>query len=167
MKKILLLLTLSTFLLSNGLEGTDYIPRAVNFLIFVSILYYILADKIRDAMSSRQSDIQNQLSAAQDKLAQSKKQKQQSISKVTESQKMAKDIIKTAEDECKSISKKYKEQTKNNISSLKKSYEDKMSMQLRQVKIDVTKDILDSFVDDSLDSLTKEKMINIISKKVA
>jgi F-type H+-transporting ATPase subunit b len=167
MKKILLLITLSSFLFSSSLEGTDFIPRLVNFLIFAGIIYYLIADKIKDALNSRTTEIQTTLTQAQEKLSQSKKQKLQASNKAQESEKMSLDIIKVAKEDCKVITKKYKEQTKQSIISMKKVYEDRIDLEARQARIQSTQEILNSLIDDSLDSLSQEQIINIINKKVA
>lgn len=168
MNKILLVVFISSsFLFGSSIETTDFIPRVVNFTIFAGIIYYLIADKLKEFLGSRQEEIRSKLSEAQEKLANSKKQKLQAFTKIQESEKMALEIIKVAKDECKNIKKQYKEQTNQSLASMKRTYEDRMLLDARRVKIEVTKEILDEFVDDSFSSISQEQIINIINSKVA
>ncbi|VAY87732.1 ATP synthase F0 sector subunit b [hydrothermal vent metagenome] len=167
MNKILLLVCLSSILFGADIMETDFIPRVVNFLIFVGIAYYLIANQIKDMLNKRKEDIQQQLAQAQEKLANSKKQKIQASIKIQESEKLSLDIIKTAKDECKNIDKRYKKQTEQALLSIKKGYEDKMKLDTRRAKVEVTKEVLNDFINDSFNSISQEEIVNIINKKVA
>ena len=90
---LLLLLCLSPMALfaagEVNFKETDFIPRVVNFLIFVAILYYLVYDKLVAYFKSRKTDIEKQLQTAQDKLLKSKKQKTDIKNKILENEKLA------------------------------------------------------------------------------
>lgn len=167
MNKILIIAFSSSMLFGSDIYDTDFIPRLVNFLIFAGIIYYLLFDKLRVFLDDRKEGIQGKLSQAQEKLSSSKKQKIQAHSKIQESEKLALEIIKMSKDECKHIAKQYKKQTEQMLITIKKSYEDRMILDARSVKIDITKNILDDAVDDAFSSISQDQIVEIINTKIA
>jgi F-type H+-transporting ATPase subunit b len=168
MNKILIIMfSLSSFLFSSDLMNTDFVPRLVNFLIFVSIIYYLIADKIKLALSSRQENIKTSLEKVQKKLQESKKIKESMNLKLEKSEKLAADIVKNAKKDCETISKKYKIQTEVLIENIKKSYKDKTDVKSRLLKIEVTSEILDDFIIQSLGKVSNQDISNTIKKEVA
>lgn len=166
MNKILIITSLSSVLFGADIYDTDFIPRAVNFLIFIGILYYLLADKFKTFLDNRKEEIQGRLTQAQEKLANSKKQKIQASTKIQESEKLALEIIKTAKNECKNIAKQYQKQTEHMLSSMKKSYEERMMLDTRSAKVDIAKIILNDVVDNSFGSISQEQVVKIINNKI-
>ena len=167
MKKLVLFFLGSSLLFGSDLSTTDFIPRVVNFIIFVSILYYILADKIRDFLKGSTEEVQKRLQEATSKLDASKKQKSNASNKVHESEKLALEIIKQAKDEGKIIAKQYSEQTKRMMSTIKKNHEEIMMLDSKKVQREVSKEILEQVIDESLDSLSQAQMIQILNQQIA
>ncbi len=97
MKMKYLLVIIAVFLpivlLANGDSGhyealtgreTDYIPRIFNFTIFVGILYYLLANPIKNFFKGRKEGIANQLKEIEAKLQASKDEKKEAEARVEE-----------------------------------------------------------------------------------
>ena len=173
MKKLLyiLILILPAFVYasgaSEGSEGTDIIPRTINFLIFAAILYYYIANPIKDFFNGRKNSIADRLNAIQDKLKESSNQKIE-----------AKELIEKAKIEAKSIIEVSKNETEQTsilpdsrihiwAEHLEKSFDDQISIEQRKMTRTVISEILDEvFSKDSL-SLEKEELLDIVMKKVA
>jgi F-type H+-transporting ATPase subunit b len=57
----------SRYFIQTGREN-DFWPRVVNFTIFASLLYYLVANPIRDFFKGRSAGIATQLSEIEEKL---------------------------------------------------------------------------------------------------
>lgn len=77
----MLLLLPAVMFASGAVEGegkTDIVPRVINFAIFASILYYLLAKPLKEYFTGRTTEIADRLSSIQDKLKESKDAKDRS-----------------------------------------------------------------------------------------
>ena len=91
MKKIVLLslLIVPAVLLASGGDAessryfaqtgreTDFLPRAVNFIIFASLLYYLIANPIKNFFKGRTEGIAAQLNEIETKLQAAKDEKKE------------------------------------------------------------------------------------------
>lgn len=163
-------------LLANGDSGhyealtgreTDYIPRIFNFSIFVGILYYLLANPIKNFFKGRKEDIANQLKEIEAKLQASKDEKKEAEARVEESKVKAEDIIKTANKEAEILSSKIAENSDKELIILEKQHEDKMILEERKVARDTIDEVLDENISNDDIHLDGKKVIDLISKKVA
>ena len=65
---LLLVAPIFAFGAGNGSGEYDIVPRVINFVIFFSILYYLIAKPIKAAYNGRINSIANRLNAIQEKL---------------------------------------------------------------------------------------------------
>ena len=85
---------------------TDFVPRIFNFLIFAGVLYYLLADKLKGFLVSRQDAIAKQLKDIEDRLHLAKKQQKDAKALLKNSDKKAKEIVADAKKEALFLSDK-------------------------------------------------------------
>jgi F-type H+-transporting ATPase subunit b len=178
MKHILVVVAifLPMVLLANGDSGqyealtgreTDYLPRIFNFTIFAGILYYLLANPIRDFFRGRSEGVANQLKEIEAKLQASKEEKKEAEARVEESKVKAEDIVKSANKEAEILSSKIAENSDLELVVLEKHHEEKMVLEERRVARDTIDEILNENLSSDDIHLDEKKIIDLISKKVA
>ena len=173
MKKLLcmLLLILPIFVYASGTSGgsesTDIIPRTVNFLIFAAILYYFVANPIKDFFTGRKNSIAGRLNSIQEKLKESNNQKIEAKELIEKAKIEAKSIMEVTKDETKILNAKILENLKMDMENLDKGFDDQTSIEQRKMTRSVILEVLDEvFAKDSL-LLKKDELLDIVMKKVA
>jgi len=168
--RYILLFLAPALLLANGGDsegGTDIIPRAVNFIIFAAILYYLLADHVKAAYKGRIAGIADKLNSIQVKVKESISAKETAQAKVEEAKINAKTLIETSKKEAQLLSEKVAKDTELEISNLEKGFQDKTQIEKRRMTRDVVSSVLDEMFENDSVSLDKEELVKIVMKKVA
>lgn len=165
-KLLFFILPIFLFAAEVDITNSDIIERTINFAIFVAILWYLLANRIKTALKSRQNDISSKLNAVQDKLELSKTKKEEALKSLEQSKQKAQEIISNAKKEAFIITQNIDEQCKNDIEILKKNHSELLKFEQKRMKKSVIDDILDEiFIKNDL-KLVKNDYINILFKKV-
>ena len=166
----MLLLLPVVVLASGAAEGegkTDIVPRVINFVIFASILYYLIAKPLKDYFTGRTTEIADRLTSIQDKLKESKNEKERALQSVKDADETAVDIIATAKKEAQMLSEKVAENLKKDIENLEKSYSDRVSVEEKKMSREVVNDVISEIFDGGKIDLKNDDFLNIIKKKVA
>jgi F-type H+-transporting ATPase subunit b len=170
MKKILFILScvapLALFANDANVE-TDILQRTVNFLIFIAVLYYLLAEKAKDFFTGRTSSIQAELDKVQDILKESEAKVKKAQDELEDAKKLANEIVESASSDVASIKTSIEEATALQIESLSKSFEDKLEIETKKVKSEVVNEILDQLLSSDNISISQDDLANIVLKKVA
>jgi len=156
----------SRYLAQTGRE-TDFLPRIFNFLIFAGILYYLLANPIKEFFVGRQKGIADQLKEIEAKLQASKDEKKEAEARIEENKKKAVEIVETAGKEAEILSAKIAENSENELKMLEKQYEEKSTLEERRVIREAIKDILSNNIDNDDIHLDEKKVVDLLDKKVA
>lgn len=171
MKKLLVmtLFVSASLFASSGAEhgATDILPRTVNFLIFAGILWYLLAKPVKGFFTGRAGEIADRLNSIQDKLRASEAEKVAAEARVEEAKTFASELAATTEKEKDVLKKQIEAQSANEVAVLEKQMKDKESLAERQMVRGVVETVLSDVTAQSTASLDKEKMADIIVKKVA
>lgn len=169
MGKIILAFLIPAFLFSAEVDiaNSDIIERTINFAIFVGILWYLVANRIKLALKGRQDKIASELNAVQDKVAQSNLKKETMLKELDKAKDRAKEIIANAVKEADIISKNIEKQCKNDIENIKKSHQELLNFEQKKAKKAVINEILDELLMKENINLSKQDYINILKKKVA
>ncbi|MEA3456944.1 MAG: F0F1 ATP synthase subunit B [Campylobacterota bacterium] len=154
------------YLALTGRE-TDYIPRVFNFLIFSGLLYYLLADPIKNFFTGRQKGISDQLKEIEAKLQASKEEKKEAEAQIEENKKKSMDIIETAEKEAELLAAKIADISDNELKILEKQYEEKSTLEERRVIREAIHDVLSNNINNSDIHLNDKKIIDLLDKKAA
>jgi F-type H+-transporting ATPase subunit b len=171
MKTILFfLLSTSSVLLANEQVSsgeTDIFYRTINFLIFVAIAYYYVADQIKAIFTDRRVGIANELELIQVKLRESKQAKVDAKAKEFKAQSEAEKMLKDFEAEKALINKKINEQNQKDLVALQIQFSEQMKFEKLKMIRTVVEDILKEVVSDASSPLTPAVMKEILVRKVA
>ncbi|MCO4845909.1 MAG: F0F1 ATP synthase subunit B [Sulfurovum sp.] len=181
MKKIVLLslLMVPAILLASGGDAestryfaqtgreTDFWPRVVNFTIFAALLYYLLANPIKNFFKGRSEGIAAQLNEIEKKLQAAKDEKKEAQNRLDESEKRAEEILTDAKAEAVLLADKIATANQNDLVTLDKQLEEKMSLEERRSAREAIDEILSENITRDDIMLDEAKVVEIISKKVA
>lgn len=164
MKSKILLLSFPFVLMADG--GYDIVPRTINFIIFAAILYYLIANPVKNAYKGRIEGIAARLDNIEQKLKESKAKKDDAIKRVEEAKANADGLVETARKEAFLISERIKEETMQEIVNLEKSFQDQKEFEKRRMVKSVVGEILNEiFASDSV-KMDQSELINIMLKRV-
>ncbi|RDU60149.1 F0F1 ATP synthase subunit B [Helicobacter marmotae] len=171
MKKILSLALLtalpSLLLASASIEESDFIQRAINFVIFVAILWYFAFDAIKGIFTNRKNAIAARLKEAQDNLHKAKQEKENAQKRLEESKERAKEIINAAKQEAYLVEQRYSEQIKKDIEVLKYALETNIEFERRKAIQESVDKFLNELIKADDIRLNKEEYVNIITKRIS
>jgi F-type H+-transporting ATPase subunit b len=182
MKKIVLLslLVIPAILLASGhADGettryfaqtgreNDFWPRVVNFTIFASLLYYLIANPIKNFFKGRSEGIAAQLNEIEAKLQAAKDEKKEAQARLDESGKRAEQIISDAKKEATFLAEKIAETNENDLALMSKQLEEKMALEERKSAREAIDEILSENITNDDIMIDESKVVDIISKKVA
>jgi len=148
-------------------RSNDFFQRVFNFTIFAGILYYLLANPIKEFFNGRQEGIANQLKEIEAKLQASKEEEKEAQNRVEESKVKAEEILRSANKEALLLEKKIGEKSEVELATLNKLHEEKMSLEERKVAKDAIDEILNENISSDDIHINETKVIDLISKKVA
>lgn len=181
MRKIvwLSLLMLPAVLLASGADAessryfaqtgreTDFLPRVVNFVIFASLLYYLLANPIKSFFKGRSEGIAAQLSEIEERLQAAKDEKKEAQNRLEKSEQRAAQIIADAKEEAILLAGKVAAANQNELALMDKQLQDKMAFEERKAARETIEEILSENITNEDIMLDESKVVEIISRKVA
>ncbi len=179
-KKLLLLSLLAvpvTILASGDAEATryfaqtgretDFFPRLFNFLIFAGLLYYLLAEPVKNFFKERKEGIAAQLKEIEEKLQAAKDAKKEAEKHLQESEQRAKEIVEDAKKEADVLVKNIQDANANDLSNLEKQLEEKMALEERKTLREVVDAVLSENITKDDIVLDEGKVIDVVSKNVS
>jgi len=167
-KIIISMLMLSAYAFGSDAEGsTDIVQRTVNFLIFAGILYYVLAEPLKNYFGGRSNAIASELEKVQNRLHESKQLKETAELKVEEAKRFAIEIAELAKKENKILSDKIMAQCEQDLEIIQKQNAALMDLDQRKMVREVVEEVMAGVMADSTGSLGKDAMADILKKKVA
>ena len=164
----LLFISVSVFANEHAAEaGTDIVQRTVNFVIFAGILWYLLAEPVKNFFGGRSQDIANELQKVQDRLKESKQAKEAAQAKVSEAEKLADEIVAMASKEGKILNEKILKQCDTDLETMSKQGGAGMELEQRKMVRNLVDEIMGDVLAQESSALDKDAMAGIIMKKVA
>ncbi len=148
-------------------RDTDFVPRLFNFVIFASLVYYLVADMISNFFKERQSKIAEQLSEIETYLQDAKSAKKKAEQALIDSEKKAQEILEDAKKEAEILANRYKELGAKEQASLEYQYQERMEMEERKMQREVIISLLDENIKPEDIPLSGSQIINTLAKKVA
>jgi len=146
---------------------TDFFPRIFNFIIFASLLYYLLANPIKTFFKERKEGIASQLREIEEKLQAAKNEKKEAQTRVVESEKKAIQILDDAKKEAVHLSDKIIQSNQNDLKNMDKQAEEKMNFEEKKSAREVIEEILSENITNYDIMIDAKKVVDIVSKKVA
>jgi len=164
-----ILVTLASFVLASGGGNgeTDIIPRTINFLIFAAIMYYILAEPVKNFFAGRSDDIASKLQQVQEKLTLSKQSMIEAEEKVADAKILANEILEDSKLESNIISEKISLDSELELEVISKQNDDLMELDQKNMIRNVVDETLNDLLSDENMPLKKEALSEIIQKRVA
>jgi len=156
----------SRYFIQTGREN-DFWPRVVNFTIFASLLYYLVANPIRDFFKGRSTGIATQLNEIEEKLQAAKDEKKEAQVRLDASEKKAEEILVDAKAEALMLAEKIATANKNELANLEKQLDEKMTLEERKSAREAIDEVLSENITTDDINLDEKKVVEIISKKVA
>lgn len=148
------------------ISKTDIFERLVNFIIFVILLWYLVADKLKAILSARSINIANKLSESQIKTKEARSKKEKAKIQLEEAKQRAKEIVEAAKKEALVSEKEIEEKTKEQILYIAKNNENSMKFQAKIFQKEIVQEILQEILYSNKIHLTSNDYINILEKKV-
>ena len=164
---LLLAAPMLAFGAGSGSGEYDIIPRVINFVIFFSILYYLIAKPVKAAYHGRINTIANRLNAIQEKLKASNAKKEEAAKKVENAKVIANDLAQAIKKEIEIMLVKIEKDTQNEIAILEKSYEEQKDFEERKLVRAVVSEVLDELFASDAMKIDQNELINLIMKKVS
>lgn len=148
------------------ISKTDIIERLINFVIFVALMWYLLADKLKAMLAERSQGIADRLSQTQTKVRESREKKERAQQRLKEAHEQAAEILATAKKEAHASVLRIEEKTKEQIANLLKSNEEAMEFQERLLQRQLVAEVLqEAFASQAL-NLDSKDYVGILEKKV-
>lgn len=165
-------------LASNGSAGesqyyqitgreTDFVPRLVNFMIFAGLLYYLLANPIKNFFKGRQAGIESQLKEIEVKLQAAKDEKKEAEERVSEAEVRAIQIIEDAKKEAVVLAKGIARANATELKAMEKQFEEKLMLEEKKSAREVIDDVLGESITNDDIMISESKVVEIVKKKVA
>lgn len=167
LKWLLLLIVSGGTLFGSDGVGTDIIPRTVNFIIFIAIIYYLLADFIKNFFKKRRDEIASKLNSVQTKVKESKKRREEAALKIKDAERVAEEIISTSKKEALIISENYDKSLKFDLEILDKQHKEQIELESRKMKKVVVNETLKEMFEDDGVAINEKEFVNIILKRVS
>jgi len=166
---IVILLMISTYALASGTEHgeSDIVQRTVNFVIFVGLIWYLVAEPVKNFFTSRSQAIADDLKRVQDKLNESITLKKEALAKISEAEKFAEELVTTSKKENKIINDNMMVQCDVDLDVVAKQHASVMEFEQRNMVRNVVEDIIKETLNRASQSFDKEAMANVLLKKVA
>jgi F-type H+-transporting ATPase subunit b len=156
----------SRYFIQTGRES-DFWPRVINFTIWISLLYYLIANPIKNYFLGRSEGIAGQLNEIEVKLQAAKDEQKEAQSRLDESHKKATQIIDDAKNEAKFLAQKISESNDKELVLMEKQLEEKMILEERKSARETIDSVLSENITNDDIMIDSGKVVDIISKKVA
>ncbi|MFP6344666.1 F0F1 ATP synthase subunit B [Helicobacter pylori] len=167
-KMVLGFLILLSPLCATGLDisQTDIIERSLNFLLFVGILWYFLAKKLRSFLRSKSLEISKRLEEIQAQLKVSKENKKKLLKELEQAKEKAELIISDANKEAYTITQKYELQTKMDVENLIKNSKALMDLEVKKIKRELVESVFKDLRESKKVSFNTQDCVNILKQRL-
>lgn len=176
-KKIALVATafiLPTLVLAAGdghhevtMMESDFFYRVLNFSVFAGILYYLVANPIKDYFVGRSEGIANKLEEIEEKLQASKNERLAAEENLVKAEAKAKEIVVNAENEAKIISANIAEKNSATLEILEQQASEKQALASKKATQTTINELLNENFDNSDIAVDEAKVVSLVSGKVA
>ena len=169
MKKVVFLIFVAVVSLVASEHGgeTDIIPRSVDFLIFIGLLYYLLSNPIKDFFGSRQDRVVSDLNSVEEKIKLAKKAKDEALKKVEDAKILAKEIMEDTKKEVELLQERIKNSSANEVELIEKQKEEVKVVAKNKMIREVIAKSLDEILDVEQAVQDKNELTKALLRKVA
>lgn len=161
---ILALFSLSLFA-SDG--ETDIVERTFNFLVFAGILYYLLAEPLKNFLTERTLSIESEFKRNESRLKESKLARDKAEEALTQAKRQAGIIISDAKKEAQLISKRLEDNFISDIAILEKQQRDLQALEESKMVKSVVDEVIKDIISNGKIGLDQDSLTNTLLKKVS
>ncbi|WP_033773211.1 F0F1 ATP synthase subunit B [Helicobacter pylori] len=148
------------------ISQTDIIERSLNFLLFVGILWYFLAKKLRSFLHAKSLEISKRLEEIQAQLKVSKENKKKLLKELEQAKEKAELIISDANKEAYTITQKYELQTKMDVENLIKNSKALMDLEVKKIKRELVESVFKDLRESKKVSFSSQDCVNILKQRL-
>ena len=150
-----------------SMSNSDFWYRVLNFSIFVSLIYYLVANPIKAFFKGRQEGIAKRFKEIEDKLNASKEAAKVAEENLVASQAKSDEMKKDAVTEGAILADNIAKKNSDTLASLEKQSAEKMEHESKKM----AKDTIDTLLQDAITNddiaVDESKVVSLVSKKVA
>ncbi|CAJ99394.1 F0F1 ATP synthase subunit B [Helicobacter acinonychis] len=148
------------------ISQTDIIERSLNFLLFVGILWYFLAKKLRSFLHAKSLEISKHLDEIQAQLKASKENKKKLLKELEQAKEKAELIVSDANKEAYTITQKYELQTKIDVENLIKNSKALMDLEVKKIKRELVESVFKDLRESKKVSFSTQDCVNILKQRL-
>lgn len=168
---LVFMLMISTFAFASSgnaeSAGTDIVQRTVNFILFAGLIWYLVAEPVKNYFASRSQSIADEMKKVQEKLRETAALKKDALAKIAAAEKFAQDLAVSSKKENKVVNDNIMAQCDADIEIMAKQQAVLVEFEQRKMVRSVVEETLKEVLAQSDESFDKEAMANVILKKVA
>lgn len=164
---IMLALCTPALLFAAGDTSKDIIPRTLNFILFAAILYYFVADHVKNFFVGRAEGIANEFERVQNELKESEKALENARKGVEVARHKAEEVVNNARLEANILKQKIEENAQRELEVITKQHEESIKFEQRRVEQKIIQEVLTELFASSTLQLDKSAYAEILLKKVA
>jgi len=150
-----------------SMSNSDFYYRVLNFGIFAGLIYYLVANPIREFFKGRSADIQNQLNEIKAKLEESKNEAKLAQENLEKAEEKVKEIATDSNEEAKILVENIAKKNAETIVSLEKHLDEKMEVEKKKMVKATINELLENGIETSDIDVDSSKVVSLVSKKVA
>ena len=148
------------------ISKSDIIERSINFLIFVIIMWYLVANKLFSMLKDRQMHMATRLNNIQNELLDSNLKKDEALKLLDQTKSKVQNILDTANREALVISSNMEKQCIADIETLNNIHRDLLKFEKSRIDKEVIADVIDQLFKDGLHT-SKDVYVDIITRRGA
>lgn len=144
----------------------DIVARTINFAIFAGILYYLLANPIKNAYKSRIDGIEKKITQTRNKILAAHQKEQDAKDQVEVMKEKAERFIEAGKIEARHMAMKIENDTQSTIKFMSENYIEQKEFARRDSLKKTVESVLNEAFEDESIKLSGQSLVDIINKKV-
>ena len=146
---------------------TDFVPRIFNFLVFAGLLYYLIADPVRNFFKGRREEIASRLEEIERRLQEAKEARKAAEQTLAASEKKAEEILKDVEREAELLVERHREAGRRELEALERQFQERMELEERKMQRETIVALLEENIGADDIPLSSHQVVDILERKVA
>jgi F-type H+-transporting ATPase subunit b len=165
---VISLISVSLFA-SGGEHGgnTDIIERTFNFVIFAGIIYYLIADPLKNFLRNRTDSIKKEYDKVQERLKETETAKKEAEDNLAKAKETAKVIVADAQKEAETLKRKLENSLEQDIATIEKQHQNKIEFEQNLIKREIVNEVIDELLAKDNIGLDQKSLTQAVISKVS
>lgn len=165
---VMVLMSASLFASSGESGGTtDIVERTFNFVIFAGIIYYLVADPLKNFLKDRSESIEKEFTKVQERLKETQQAKEQAELNLAKAKDTAKQIVSDASKEAETIKAKLLKTLEQDLQTLEKTQNGRIQFEQNRIKREVVEEVINEVLSKDSIGLDQKSLTKAVLKKVS